>query len=129
MRIQQICIESGLSMKSGKTLFGVLLIAFYLFFPGNGLALANHFFQDRGLPLIECPCCAETAKNTTDYSFPESGDESDIFEHACNCSCHLPSATQTLVSFKDFACLLPGEAQQLYQEVYFPIFVPPQNLS
>jgi hypothetical protein len=116
-------------MKSGKTFAGLILIAFYIFFPGNGLALANHLFHDWGLPLIECPCCTGTEKNSTDNPLTENGDESDIFEHGCNCSSHLPSGALTPESSNDFACLLPGEAPPLYPMVYISIFVPPQNLA
>jgi hypothetical protein len=115
-------------MNTGKTFLGLILIALYLFFPGNGLALANHLFHDRGLPLIECPCCAETGENSTDNPLNENGGEIDIFEQGCNCSSHIPSRALTPEYSNDFACLLPGEAQQLYPKVYIPIFVPPQNL-
>jgi len=115
-------------MKTGKTFLGLILIAIYLFFPGNGLALANHLFHDRGLPLIECSCCAETGGKSTDNPLTENGGESDIFEHGCNCSSHIPSGAQTPQYSNYFACLLPGEAPQSYPKVYIPIFVPPQNL-
>lgn len=128
MRIQLICTIFGLSMKTGKIIFGTILIALYLLFPGNGLALANHFFHDRGLPLIECPCCSETEKDSTDHSLPGSGDENDILDHACSCACHLPSMLQTPILSNALTSLLPGDAQKLYPEIYLPIFVPPQNL-
>jgi len=115
-------------MKTGKTFLGLILIVLYLFFPGNGLALANHVLHDRGLPLIECSCCAETGKNSTDNPLTEKGGESDIFEHGCNCSSHIPSVAQAPQYSNYFACLLSGEAPQLYPKVYIPIFVPPQNL-
>jgi hypothetical protein len=115
-------------MKSGKTFAGLILITFYLFFPGYGLALANHFFHDSGLPVIVCPCCSETEKNNTDNPLTGNGGEGDILEDGCNCSSHLPSVALTPTSSNEFACLLPGEATQLYPMVYIPIFVPPQNL-
>jgi hypothetical protein len=115
-------------MKSGKTYLGLILITFYLFFPGNGLALANHFFHDRGLPLIECPCCSETEKNSADNPLSENEGENHVFEHGCNCSSHLPSGAHSPESANDFACLLPGEVPLLYPMIYIPIFVPPQNL-
>jgi hypothetical protein len=115
-------------MKSCKAFLGLILMAVYIFNPGNVLAFANHVFHDKGLPIVECLCCTETEKNSTHNPLSENGDESDLYEHDCNCSSHLPSVALTLTSSNEFACLLPGETTQLYPMVYIPIFVPPQNL-
>ena len=115
-------------MDQGKIFLGIILIAFYLFSPGNGLAFANHFFHDRGLPVIECSCFTEADKKSRDNPLSEDGAEGDIFDHGCNCSSHIPSVALTPQSAHDLASLLQGGALQLYPNVYIPIFVPPQNL-
>jgi hypothetical protein len=121
-------MKSGFCMKSERKIFSAILIALYLIFPGNGLAFANHFFHDRGLPVIDCSCCTEKEKNTTDHSFPGSEDVNDTLEHACSCACHLPSRVLSAISPDVFSMLLPGDAQKYCPEIYLPIFVPPQNL-
>ncbi|MRR05959.1 MAG: hypothetical protein EG828_03295 [Deltaproteobacteria bacterium] len=115
-------------MKSVKSFFSVILIVFYLFFPGSGLALANHYFHERGLPVIDCSCCTETEKNSADHPLPGSGDRNDFLEHACSCGCHLPSRVHNPIFPNALTALLPGDAQKFYPDIYLPIFVPPQNL-
>jgi hypothetical protein len=115
-------------MKTGKTFPCLILILFYLLFPGNGLAFANHLFQDIGLPVIDSYICTETENNTTDNPVTGNGDECDIIEHGCNCSPHIPSEAQASQYSKYFTQLLSNEAPQLYPNIYIPIFVPPQNL-
>ncbi len=115
-------------MNSGKAFISLILITFYLFFPGNGLALANQFLHDRGLPVVECPCSTETDENSSDKPHSEDGAESDLSDHGCNCSCHLPAWPLAPEHPHEIAFRLPYERPQSYPEVYIPIFVPPQNI-
>ncbi len=116
-------------MKPGKTFLSAVLILFYLLVPGKGMAIVSHGFYDRGLSLIECPCCAETGKNSAGTSLPGGGDDLDIFEHGCDCSCHLPSRPNPPAHPDDAVLFMPDDAPLSYPEVYIPIFVPPQNLA
>jgi hypothetical protein len=115
-------------MKTGKKISALLLIAFYLFFPGNGLALANELLHDRGLPVIACSCFTGTEKNANGHPLTGNAVEGEIFESGCACSSHLTAGVRTPEFSNYVASLLSSEYPQRYPEVYIPIFVPPQKL-
>ena len=115
-------------MNSGRTYFSFVLIAFYLFFPGNGLGYVNHLFHDNGLPEIECLCCSETKEHTEQPSGGH-GDDSGMQDSGCACASHIPLEQCTPVHTLDVSRLPLFEKMQFPPHMYYPIFVPPRNLA
>jgi len=117
----------GSAMNSYRTYLGLLLIAFYLIFPGNGLAFVNHIFHDRGLPEIDCPCRGETERHAAHPLDGNEDDDAGTRAMECACSSHIP-LTNDLPEHDRISARVPiGKPLNFPAEIYLPIFVPPQN--
>ncbi|MRR06126.1 MAG: hypothetical protein EG828_04155 [Deltaproteobacteria bacterium] len=115
-------------MKSGKTFFCIVLTAFYLLFPGNGLAFVNHILHDRGLQEIDCPCCSE---NERQAGHPMNGDDENSCVQNIGCACisHIPINNYPLESDQNIAGFPLCEPLFFLSEMYYPIFIPPKILG
>jgi hypothetical protein len=111
-------------MKSGRTFICIVLAAFYLFFPGNGLAFVNHIFHDRGLPEIDCPCCGQTEQHA--HPLTGTDDDSDAPNMACACISHIPLKRYALESDRSVVRIPLCEPPYFLTEMYYPIFIPPK---
>lgn len=115
-------------MKLGKTFLCIILTSLYLFFPGNGLAFVNHLFHDKGLPEIECTCDSETEQHAG-HPLDDHDDRPGIPDTHCSCANHMPKNTSAL-EYKAVICNVSFfEKVRSVPELYYPILVPPQNLT
>lgn len=115
-------------MKLCKTFLCILLTSLYLFFPGNGLAFVNHIFHDKGLPEIECTCDSQTERHA-DHPQSDHDDRSSNSDTDCPCANHMPKNTNALEYIVSIGNMSFFEKVRSVPEVYYPIIVPPQNLT
>lgn len=115
-------------MKSGKTFLCIFLTAIYFFFPGNALAFVNHIFHDKGLPEIDCLCCSETEQHA-EHPLNDRGDDAGTQNLDCTCSSHIPLNRTPLEHNQTVTSIPLCEPLFSFPEMYYPIFVPPQNLT
>jgi hypothetical protein len=115
-------------MSPGKY-YGLLLIALYLFSPISGLAFTGPVFYNNGLPGMDDSYLSSNATQP-DQGLPSSEEqESDSDELNCSCFCHIPSIHFVVPYLPLTSNQKTAERHQILPEVYFSIFVPPQNIS
>jgi hypothetical protein len=115
-------------MKSGKSFLCIFLLAIYILFPGDGLAFVNHVFHEKGLPEIDCPCCSENERQSG-HPLDEKDDSSNVLDLDCPCLSYLPINSNAFEHCLLTATMQLSEKVHCIPEVYYPIIVPPQNLT
>ena len=115
-------------MKSGKSFLCIFLLSIYILFPGDGLAFVNHVFHEKGLPEIDCPCCSENERQSG-HPLDENDDSSNVLDLDCPCLSYLPVNSNAFEHCLLTATMQLSEKVHCIPEVYYPIIVPPQNLT